>query len=325
MIQSTTLKQGGIYLFGRSYALSIGKSLKQPGALQYANFAINGPDGKPVPASPIRVAFELEKNNLGTMNKAKFEVYNLSQQARNSIEQGNVVQFQAGYKGLVQTLFVGNIHPKGIKSERKGADIVLTFEAGDGESAITSSILHNAYPPGTTLAQILGDIGKAMNLTTASNPDGVSAGVSVGIPNVVYGKGISVDGACKDTLNKLLTPLNLSWSIQNLALTIVPRDAYNGSTAIVVSKETGMIGVPSKNPYLTFTSLLNPNLVPNALVQIISDNKSLRGYYKINKGKYEGDTHDNKWQVQCECVAMPGVTQKLPTATNFDYFSAVVT
>lgn len=317
-----TISPSGIYLYNRSYSITVGTQLNSSTAKQYANFS-RTIDGTVVPASPIKVTFDIEKTNIGSPNKAKFEIYNVSSQTRNSIAQGVAVQFQAGYKGLVQTVFVGNVHPKGVKSERKGADIVTSFECGDGESAITTSVLNKAYAPGTTLAQILTDIGTAMSVTTSESPDGVTAGVSLGIPNVVYGKGISIHGACKDSLNKLLTPLNLSWSVQNFALTIIPKGSYNGASAIVVSKYTGLINTPSMDQFLHFDSLLNPSLVPNAIVKLESDNTALNGFYKINKAHYVGDTHDNKWQVSCECVKMLNVTQNLPAAVGFNYAAGV--
>lgn len=323
MISNFVFNPNQQYLFKRSYSLSIGKPY-QTAALQYSNFPTIGSDGKKIAASPLRLAFEFEKNALGTPNKGKFDIYNLTSQARNQIQKGDIVQLQAGYSGLVETLFIGNVSTKGMKTERKGPDIVLSFECGDGESAITGAVLDKSYPPGSTLAQVLSDIAKAMALPSSTNPQGITVGTVVGIPNITYGDGLAVHGGCRDTLNTLLEPLGLKWSVQNLALTIVPKDAYNGAEAILVSKETGMIGVPSKNEFLNFTSLLNPKLVPNALVQLVSDNTALNGFYKINKAKYEGDTHDNKWQVQCECVIMPNVVQGLPRATGFDFTSAVV-
>jgi hypothetical protein len=307
------------FLFGRCYSLSIGAP-GQTAALQYANF---NPPGQTQPLSALKIRFDIQKNLIGSPNKSKIEVFNFSQQTRQAIKVGWIVQLQVGYKNLVETIFIGNINPAGLKSDRNGADIITVMECGDGESSISTSVLNKTYPPGSTLAQILQDIAIAMNTTTATNPVGVGSGIAVGIPNVVYGRGKTISGACKDTLNTLLQPQGLRWSVQNGALDIIPAIAYNGDSAIVVSSATGMIGTPSKNDqYTEFSSLLNPKLVPGALVQLISENTALNGFYKVLTAHYEGDSHDSKWQVHCQCTEMSNV-QTLPVASGNNYTKAV--
>ena len=324
MIQNIgTYSEESQYLFGRTYSLAIG-SPYSAAALQYSNLKVTGASGKMLIASPLRVSFDIEKNNIGSPNKGKIEVYNLSAQARNQIQKGAVLTLQAGYGKLIQTIFVGNILNKGVKIERRQNEIVTTLEGGDGESAISAATLDKSYPPGTNLSQVLQDIADSMHTPTTWNNQGIGAGIAVGIPNIVYGKGITVHGACRDTLNTLLQPLGVKWSVQNGNLTLISSKANNGDSAIVVSKYTGMIGTPSKSQFLCFQSLLNPQLVPNAIIQLISDNTALNGFYKINKSHYEGDTHDTKWQVSCECSVAEGVSQTLPASAGFDYSSAEV-
>lgn len=326
------------YLFRRAYALTIGQVGQAP-ALQYSNYPKPGLENTVQPPTGLRIHFEIEKNAIGSPNKGKIEVYNLSIGSRQAIGKGTVLRLEAGYNGLTDLLFTGIVAPLGLKTERKDSNIVTTMECGDGESAIMLNKLDKAYPGGTTLAQVIGDLAVAMSAAGDGSPQGVAAGIAVGIPDVTYGSGISIHGTCKDTLNKLLPPLGLRWSIQNGALTIVPLTAHNGSTAIIVAsgvqsnpngpsffdinKATGLIGTPSRNAqYTEFTSLLNPKLVPNAPVQLISENTSLNGFYKIMQAKYEGDTHDNKWQVKCQCIPISAV-QTLPPSQSFNYSPAV--
>jgi hypothetical protein len=311
------------YLFNRAYAVNLAPP-GQSAALQYGTIGTT--------PAPLRVKFEVEKTIFGASpNHTKIEIYNLSTQSRSSIKKGYLVQLLAGYSTLknkpplIGTIFTGNVYLA--KSDRHGPEIVTSLECLDGGSAITYAVLDKSYGPGATLVQILGDIATAMSVTTDSNPAGISAGVAVGIPAQVYNNGFVCKGPCKDSLDALLKPQGLEWSIQNGNLNIIPKTAYDGNTAEVVSQDTGMIGVPSLNEYFVqFTSLLNPRLTPGALVQLISENTLLNGYYKIRKAKYTGDSHENTWQVACEATPMPaGSVQNLPSATGFNYATAVNT
>lgn len=311
------------YLFNRAYAVNLGPP-KQTTALQYGTIGTN--------PAPLRVKFEVEKTIFGASpNHTKLELYNLSTESRSAIKKGYLVELLAGYSTLknksplIGTIFTGNVFMA--KSDRSGPEIITTLECLDGGSSITYATLDKSYGPGATLVQILTDIATAMSVTTDSNPAGMNAGVAVGIPNQIYNNGFICKGPCKDSLNNLLQPQGLEWSIQNGNLNIIPKTAYDGNTAEVVSMETGMIGVPSLNEYFVqFTSLLNPRLAPGALVQLISTNTLLNGYYKIRKAKYTGDSHENNWQVACEAVPMPaGSVQSLPSASGFDYQTAVNT
>lgn len=327
------------YLFRRSYSITIGQVGKTP-ALQYSNFPLPGINYTVNPPSGLRVSFSVEKNSIGSANKSKVEIYNLATQSRQSIGKATVIRLNVGYNGLTDTLITGIVHPKGLASKRSGGDIITTMEIGDGESAIMLNRLDKAYPPGTTLATVLGDLGTAMSIPVDGSPVGVSAGISLGIPNITFGRGLSLTGTCRESLNMLLKNYGLTWSVQNGALSIIPLQAHHGATAIVVSsgvsanpygpssfslrESTGLLGTPSTNGNFTeFTALLNPRLVPNALVQLKSENTALNKFYKIMSAHYEGDTHDSKWQVKCQCVPINAV-QLQTSAQGFNYNPAVV-
>jgi hypothetical protein len=322
------------YLFKRAYTVSLAPP-GQAASLQYGTAGLN--------PAPLRVRFDIDKNMVGSSNKSKIELYNLSIQSRQSIKKGYMCQLQAGYSGLLETLFIGNVVIP--KSVRKDGDIITELECGDGESAIVFARLDKSYGAGTTLAQILTDVAQAMGTATISNPVAINGGIAVGIPNVIYNKGFVAHGSCAETLTKLLKPQGVEWNVQNGNLNIIPINGNSGNTAIVVSSgvepsvdafgnptsvfnpqaATGLIGVPSQNDDFTqFTSLLNPKLVPGVLVKLISENTSLNGFYKIRRSHFEGDSHDNKWQVTCEAIPQTGVVQSLPTARGFNYTAAVV-
>lgn len=306
-------------LFGRAYALVIGA----PGAAAAASFGNQG--GR---QSPLRIKFDIDKNVKGSPNKAKIEVYNMAPETRGRIDKGYLVELTVGYLGLVETLFIGSVAKA--KTARQGSDIVTTMECGDGESAIMGATYDGSFPPNTTLATALQAIATAMSLTSDANPTGMAAGIAVAIPNVTYPK-LSLHGLCRDHLDQLLKGQGMEWNLQNGALNIMPKTFDTGESAIVVSENTGMLGVPSRSTnVLSFTSLLNPRITPGRLVQLQSvTNDQINGFYKVKSGKYEGDTHDSHWQVVAECVLQTNVRPRQQAgagdaATGFNYATAVV-
>lgn len=300
-------------LFGRTYAVALTDAPGNPGA-QYGN-AGNDP-------SPLRVSFDIERNNKGTPNKATISIYNLSPQTRGNIGKGTLITLSAGYGSLVGNLFLGVVVRPEVS--RQGPDIITKLECGDGEAALAHSKINQTFPanPPTQLADILRACAEAMSLTTPANPSGMNAGIALGIPVVTFPRGYVANGMVADVLNDLCKPRDLRWSIQNNALEIVPRGAHAGVDAVVLESDTGLIGIPSLNGKQgKFSALLNPQIAPNRLVRVSSlADKRVNGFYKIQTAHYIGDSHDAKWQVDCEATLMPDAqAQTLPAASGFNY------
>ncbi len=290
-------------LFGRVWSLALGSPSQ--------NF-----DSTTHDYTGLRVKFDIEKNTFGSSNKAKFEVFNLSTLSRQAIKKGYLLRWQAGYAGVLGTLFIGAVLPDGIKVRRDGQTIITELECGDGEAAITFKVYDHSYPSSTTLYQVFQDLAAAL---------GVGIGNVIGIPAVTYSNGLAIEGKVSDTLNVLCKANGLKWYVLNGNLCITPIKGSNQAVAQVISKSTGMIGVPSTGGNFTrFTSLMNPLLVPDQLVKLVSENTALNGYYRINRAHYQGDTHDSQWQVECECIPFPNAGQQLPAAQGNSFNSAVI-
>lgn len=243
----------------------------------------------------LRTVFEIDKVSISTSNKAKIALTNLNPNSRIKFVKGMVIQLKAGYQGLIETLYLGDIVKA--TTERKKAEIITTFECGDAERQLINAHFDGSYPPGVKAVQIIQDIAGAL---------GVNIGTVIGVQDLTYGAGFVASGSCRHMLDKLLKKQNLEWSVQNNYLQIIPKAAHNGDEAQVISKETGMIGVPSQGTdCYTFNCLLNPKLLPGAPVQIISE--TVNGFFKIRKATFEGDSHGNKWNVKCECVKINAV------------------
>ena len=152
-----------------------------------------------------------------------------------------------------------------------------------------------------------------------------SPGVVVGIPDKRFARGYTVHGLCRNSLETLLKPYGLEASINNGKLNILPKSGSLGTSAIVLSPQTGLLGIPSVAlTAVEFEALLNPRLVPGQIVKLVTANTNTSGYFKIRSCKMAGDTHDAKWTVTCQAVRSVGVVKELAPAQGFAYDQAVV-
>lgn len=262
-------------LFLRDYKVTVGE---------------RGQEGKEY--TDLRVVFEVEKTSESSPNKAKIEIYNLSGTSRKEYQKkGLGIRLDAGYQGLMEVLFIGDVHKP--KFKRNNADILTTFEAGDGERALVNTVFNKSYGAGTRFVQIVQDIADTL---------GIAVGTVIGIKAEVYNAGVTFSGSAKKALDTMTAKQDLEWSVQNNTIQILPKTAHLGEEAIFISKTTGLIGVPSaeNQDSVKFSSLLNPKLQPGALVQLESD--QVNGFYKLKKVKFDGDSHGDKWQADCEGV-----------------------
>lgn len=289
------------YLFNRKWAFTIG----QPG--QVGNVY-----------TQLKTTFDIDKQIISSPNKSKIEVYNLTANQRKNIaisnpatgQIGDIIRLDAGYEGIVETLFIGDIARA--KTTRKGPDIVTEFECGDTEKLLVYSHFEQSYPPGVTLVQIIKDCAVAL---------GTNIGSILGVPTKVYNSGVSFSGSVKSILDKLLVEPQLEWSVQNGTLNILPITAHLGQAAVLVSQTTGMIGVPSQGEgFVQFDSLLNPKLVPGALV--VLESEVINGSFKLRRAHFEGDSHGQKWQVGCEATPILAA-QILPANRGLTFGSSV--
>ena len=264
----------------------------------------------------IRVTFEIEKTSDAAPNKGKVEIYNLSSDSIKKFQKGMQLRLDAGYKNLIETLYIGDI----VKSytKRNQQEVVTTFEVGDSERQLINAHYDRSYGAGTSNIDVLQDLAKAL---------GVSIGPVIGLTKVVYNSGVSFSGSVRRALEKMTKGLNLEFSVQNGVLQIIPLTAHNGDEAIVLSQSTGLTGIPSQGDgFVQFACLLNPKIHPGVPIQIISETPFIgasgkpvnSGFFKVRKAKIEGDTHGDKWGIQGEAVPINArQIQPMNKGTNF--------
>lgn len=237
-------------------------------------------------AFTVRTAFAVEKTENGKSNKASITLYNLSEDSRGYIERSTAaVILEAGYGNRLAVIFVGDI--KKVTTGRKGPDVTTTIESGDGETQITNAHIELSLAPGATERQII---------TAAVNALGLSEGVIKGLPSTAYSNGFAFSGRAADLLDQLAKKSDLVWSVQGGAVQVMPEAENTGETAVLLSANTGLLGLPNKkDDNLEMISLLNAELRPGRLVKVESKILTGPNVYKATTVRHDGDTREGAW------------------------------
>ena len=261
-----------------------------------AIFGVKGEDG--VKVSGLRVAFDIDKTPQSTANNAKISIYNLNESNRDLLKNDKENLFiilEVGYQDEIDQLWVGDI--KRSTTGRKGADFVTTIESEDGGQAIREARIDKSYAPGTNIKSIIGDLAN-----TLKDAGGVAIGTLSRVKDEVTQNGFTASGISKIVLDDLAEKQDLEWSIQDNEVQFLEPDQDTGEEVVLLTPETGLIGSPvSREKGIEFKALIQTTKIrPGRPVKIQS--RQFDGLYRINKAKYQGDTHDKAWYITAEAT-----------------------
>ena len=244
-------------------------------------------------ADGLRVVFEINKKLSRFPDPAEITVYNLSRKTRESFGRGDQVRLVAGYAGAADLIFSGQVVQVQVK--RDGADLPVTLTCRDGDQAWRASAV-GAFAANVPLHLALSRIAGAMGLTVPTSTVAAVQGLTTrsAFAHVTYGH---------RTLQDLLAPAGLVWSIVDGALQVVANDGATTDEAVVLSAQTGLIGSPTreggapsakgKAVKVRAMGLLQPGLRPGRRVLLQSE--SFDGFFRVDEVLHKGDTHGQDW------------------------------
>lgn len=261
--------------------------------------------------SNLRIVFKVEKSLEKNPNSSSITVYNLSEETRRIIEQeGAVAQLKAGYgTAEVPVIFQGDLAR--VTTKKQGPDLITDLEAQDGGEAYQTAEVDLSFAKGVESGQILTSVLDSMGLSKGSVVDFKTS--------LKYLSGFMFSGGAKDALDVVLAKQNLTWSIQDNQLQILPRGKSTTEEVVILNPKTGLIGSPFTTKVLNsdllkkkdkkeaengiqFTSLLNPLLKPGRVVSL--EAKLVQGLYRVEKVTHNGDTHGTNFFTECEAKAI---------------------
>lgn len=262
-------------------------------------------------STALRTTFEVRATNKGEPNAATIKVYNPAPKTAAGWlqERRPDVRLDAGYNGELATIFLGRART--VDQYREGNDSIVEIRAGDGEEEIRSAFTSKAVAPDTRGDELLrllaADLGVA-----PGNLNDACARLRARNLGSLFSQGGVMFGATARQMDRVCASYGLAWSIQNGALQLVEiGQPKSGKPVFELSAASGLLGSPrvervqfnakaGKHTGETdFDCLLNPLLVPNAVVVL----KSLfvSGNYRLVQVQHNGDTHGaGEWKTTCK-------------------------
>jgi hypothetical protein len=298
--------------FGRKYSLVVGTN-----------------SGSAIDLSQLRFKFFTKRGDFENPNTCDVRVYNLSDKTANKVKGNEFTQLvlKAGYQGNYGQIFIGTICQARIGRENQ-LDSYVDFTAADGDepynyAPVISSVAAGANSPNAILAANL-------NAMRAGATSGTFGQGYVGqLSSTTTPRGETLYGNARDIMRQLARDNDMSWSIQDGQLTMIPLTSYIPGDAVVISPDTGLVGVPEQTQNgISMRMLLNPyvkigqtiklqatvnklRLTPGAFYD--GQNKNLtaagakingQGLYYVMVATHTGDTRGNPWYTDVVCLAV---------------------
>lgn len=252
-----------------------------------------------VEITKLRVQFQIEKHIDESPNTCDITITNLSESTRTNVQKKPlIVRIDAGYQDNLRHLYTGDL--RWSFSKRETTDWETLMQLGDGDRAYRYARVNRSFPAGTNVLTVLQECAKSFGLeldkTITTSPD----------LQRQFASGRVLTGATRDELTTLLAPFNYRWSFQDGRMQILRDEETRADQAILVSKENGMINVPSyappskpgEPPTLTVKMLLYPQLTPGGTIKV--ESKSLDGIFRVERVTHTGDTHGEDWTSEIE-------------------------
>ena len=276
----------------------------------------------------LHIGFSIDKDTTKESNKAKLEIYNLSDATRKKIEVPDTeVEIYAGYEkaGGAILAFKGTV-TYGFTRDA-GTDCITTLDLADGTVALRDSYCSMSYAPGTSAKTIIQRCANEMGVPVVYGDD-------VGELES-YKNGFSFYGQAKDALTEICNALGLSWSIQNNILNIILAGGTSTNRGLVFSPQSGLVGVPERitqaeyksnksNPQKTqkekakkeeprkkagwkINTLLVPSVNPADMVKV--ESKWITGWFRVEKVSHRGDYNGTNWGSMMELIEVQNAEQ----------------
>jgi hypothetical protein len=297
--------------------------------LRRVSLIVGDSAGNGLDLSDLHIRFSVWSATVQTPKHANIRIYNVSDATANTIRnEFTAVFLQAGYDGSYGQIFGGTI--KQMRKGRESAtDTFVDILAADSDEAYNWAVVNTTLAAGWTQT----DYHKALLQTMASY--GVKAGYTPEFSDKALPRGKVLFGMTRDNMRALAGAAGSQWTVQDGQLHIVPTDAVMPGDAIVLTAQTGMIGIPTQTvDGIVVRSLLNPNIQPGRRLQL--DNASIQqaqfgadytainnypsldadGFYKVYAVSQTGDTRGTNFYSEMICAAVNGTAPLTSTYTN---------
>jgi hypothetical protein len=239
------------------------------------------------------------------------------------------IEVKAGYANdtgnNVGRIFKGSI--VNIRTGRESTtDTFLDIYCADGDIGYNWSVLNQTLAAGHTQEDIHKTIADAFALYD------VSQGYTAPVPQFRMPRGVAMFGMARDYAENWARSNGVTWSIKDQTFETVPFHGVLPDEVIVLSRTTGLIGMPQQTfGGVVGRCLLNPSVRQNQRIQLEKDSiqradynpasvdagqlafrrlaesiSHTDGVYRVLKVDHLGDTRGNDWYTEFWCIAVDG-------------------
>jgi hypothetical protein len=310
-----------------------------PGTVQFGrkfSLIVANKQGQGVELGAFRCVFHIQRGDNQTPNSADVRVYNLTTATANSLAGKEFAQLaiQAGYAGNYGLIFRGNITQSRIGRESQ-TDSYVDFTAADGDEAFNFATMSLSLAAGTNAPRnAVQQMLQAMAAYGVSEDDSRVA-ADIKAANNALPRGVVYHGLARDKLRVFASENNCAWSIQDGQLVVQPLAEAVPGAEIVVSPDTGLVGIPEQTQQgISLTTLLNPGIRIGSAIRLKSTINQYRfglgltdgavnpkialqnqlngdGLYYVMRADHTGDTRENEWYTNCVCLSIDSTVTDL--------------
>lgn len=221
--------------------------------------------------SDLHFRFRIEQSDSETPNSMVVRVYNLNDQTLNEVlTQYNIVTLQAGYKGTgMQVLFSGEIKMF-VRGKENATDRFLEISAAAGDVGYNYGLVNQTLAKGSRVMDVVATAAQAMGVSSV-DPNAVSA-IESQFFGGVFPRGKVAWGLGRIQMRQIAATAGARWFIDNGGvLRVVSNTGYLPGQAVVLTPQTGLVGVPEATTNgIRARCLINPFLTIGQPVQIQS-------------------------------------------------------
>lgn len=289
---------------------------------------VSNDSGQGLDLSEFRIRFHTQQSDVETPNTLWARVYNLSDATIQKIKnEFQTVTLQAGYEnGNFGIIFQGTIK-QWWEGRERNVDSFFEITAADGDIFYNFAVICQSIASGQSPQQELESIFSQGQYSAGLPLSEDASGLIGGVPAQALARGKVKFGMARDYARDWSAKYGYQWSIQNGKATVVPLTGYRPGEAVVLSPNTGLVGIPeATNDGVYARALLNPKIQVGCLVQIAQSDlntltivqQGLRyggtpaaaaittaaGFYRVLVAEFHGDTRGQEWYVDLTCLAV---------------------
>lgn len=250
----------------------------------------------------LHISFSIEKSDSESANTAKVQIWNLSDTNKKVFDKKDcIVELKAGYGDNTPLILAGYV--TSAITTRDNADRMTELEVVDGRVALRESNIS---------ISLNGKVDSKKVYQMLAEKMGISIVFGSGLKFKSLPNGFSFVGKARNGLQKITKYCNHKWTIQNNVLQITSPGKSISTRGYLISKETGLVGIPKEITLSTTSSgtdtqngyeityLLNGSIGVNDVIELQSD--VAKGYFRIYKLTIDGDSMEGDWMCTAQIL-----------------------